>query len=488
MSVNDSRASGLTRRKFIGQASCAAVGSIALVNTLLNLRLMGSAAAQTSGDPYKALVCLFLAGGNDSFNMLVPRDAARYLEYQVVRGGLYNATLDSAGLALPNAGATGGILPLTPLGDLGGRQFGLHPAMGRLRDLFESGRASFVANVGSLVQPGMTRAMHDAGTNVPFGLYSHADQIEQWQTAYPEGRTGIGWGGRAADLLHTMNAANGLSMNIAIGGTNTWQTGNTVFQYGMSPGGVDDLDGYDNDWDHAAWGMSPLRGAAVDSQLAMDYKNLFERTFAQKSRQAIEAYEVFRTATSLPLPADVEFPNTNVGNSFRMAARTIAGRSVLGAQRQTFFIQVGGWDHHDEVIDNQQVMLGQISEAVAAFYDALAGLGLENQVATFTASDFGRTLTSNGRGSDHAWGGNHFVIGGGVRGRRIFGEYPSLAADNPLDTGRGRLIPTTSVDEYFAELALWFGVPRSSLPLVIPNVARFFDPGSSTLPLGLFAG
>jgi len=479
---------GLTRRKFLGQASCAAVGSIALLNTLLNLRLMSSAAAQGTGGAYKGLVCLFLSGGNDSFNMLVPSDADHYLEYQLIRGGLHNATTDSGGLALPNVGASGGLLPISPLGNLGGRQFGLHPAMGRLQGLFESGQAAFVSNVGSLIQPGMTRAMHDTGINVPFGLYSHADQIEQWQTAYPEGRTTIGWAGRAADLLQSMNTANGLSMNISLGGTNLWQTGNSVIQYGLNPGGVSDLDGYDIHWDQAAWGLSPIRGAAVDSQLSMDYQNLLEKTFVNKTRNAIEAYQVFQEATSLPLPENVTFPNTQIGNSFRMVARTIAGRAVLGAQRQTFFVQLGGWDHHDEVIDNQQVMLGQISDAVGAFYDALTAMGLRDQVATFTASDFGRTLTSNGRGSDHAWGGNHFVVGGGVQGRRLFGQYPELYAENPLDTGRGRLIPTTSVDAYFAELALWFGVAKSSLPLVIPNISRFYDTSSSVPPLGFFNG
>ncbi|MEX1119018.1 MAG: DUF1501 domain-containing protein [Terrimicrobiaceae bacterium] len=477
---------GLTRRKFLGQASCAAVGSIALLNTLLNLRLMSSVAAQGTGGSYKALVCLFLSGGNDSFNMLVPSDPDHHVEYELIRGGLHNATTESGGLALPNVGQPGGLLPLSPLGNLGGREFGLHPAMERLQGLFESGRAAFVCNVGSLIQPGMTRAMHDAGIHVPFGLYSHADQIEQWQTAYPEGRTTIGWAGRAADLLQSMNTANGLSMNISLGGTNLWQTGNQVLQYGLNSSGVSDLDGYDVDWDQASWGMSPIRGAAVDSQLGMDYQNLLERTFANKTRNAIEAYQVFQEATSLPLPGNVTFPNTQIGNSFRMVARTIAGRSVLGAQRQTFFVQLGGWDHHDEVIDNQQVMLGQVSEAVGAFYDALTAMGLGDQVATFTASDFGRTLTSNGRGSDHAWGGNHFVVGGGVQGRRLFGQYPDLYAENSLDTGRGRLIPTTSVDAYFAELALWFGVAKSSLPLVIPNITRFYDPTSGADPLGLF--
>jgi uncharacterized protein (DUF1501 family) len=477
---------GMTRRRFLRQTSCAAVGSIALVNTLLNLRLISSASAQGAGGSYKALVCLFLAGGNDSYNMLVPRDATSHAEYQVIRGGLYNASGTSGGLALPNAGAPGGLLPITPLGDLGGKQFGVHPAMPRLQGLFESGNAAFVCNVGSLIQPGMTRAMHDAGVNVPFGLYSHADQIEQWQTAYPEGRTTLGWAGRAADLLQSMNADNGLSMNISLGGTNVWQNGNTAFQYGLNPNGVNSLEGYDVWWDQEEWGQSPIRGAAMDSQLAMEYGNLLEKTFARKSAKAIDAYKIFQQATGIALPFGVAFPNTQLGNSFRMVARTIAGRAVLGAQRQTFFVQLGGWDHHDEVIDSQQAMLGEVSEAVGAFHDAIAAMGLADQVATFTASDFGRTLTSNGQGSDHAWGGNHFVVGGGVLGRHLYGEYPSLEADNPLDTGRGRLIPTTSVDAYFAELALWFGVPKSSLPLVIPNIGRFYDTDSSSSPLGFF--
>ncbi len=474
----------MTRRKFIGQSSCAAVGSIALLNTLLNLRLMGSAAAQGAGDDYRALVCLFLAGGNDSFNMLVPRDAANYNEYLVIRGGAYNSPSSPGGLALPNAGDVGGILPVTTLNAPSGREFGIHPSMSRLRDLYEAGDACFVSNVGSLIQPGMTREMHDAGVNVPFGLYSHADQIEQWQTSYPEGRTTIGWGGRAADLLSSMNADNGLSMNISLGGTNTWQTGNTVFQYGLSPYGVSELNGYEYEWDREEWGMSPIRGAAVDSQLAMDYKNLLEKTYARKSAKAIDAYKIFQTATDPDLPGGVTFPDTYAGSSFRMAAKTIAGRGLLGAQRQTFFIQVGGWDHHDEVIGNQQVMLGEISDAVGAFYDALTVIGLQDRVVTFTASDFARTLTSNGRGSDHAWGGNHFVVGGAVNGRRVFGQFPALYEDNPLDTGRGRIIPTTSVDAYFAELALWFGVAKSSLPLVVPNNGRFYSTGSSAPPVG----
>lgn len=479
------KSQSISRRHFIGQTSCAAVGSIALLNTLLNLRLMNSAAAQ--GAPgYKALVCLFLAGGNDSFNMLVPSDTSHYEDYRIIRGGLYNASASAGGLALPNVGATGGLLPLTPLGNLGGRQYGLHPAMGQLKNLFEGGQAAFVSNIGSLIQPGMTKAMHDAGLNLPFGLYSHSDQIEQWQTAYPEGRSSIGWAGRAADLLQSMNADNGLAMNISLSGTNSWQTGNSALQYGLNSSGVSDLEGYDDTYDRATWGTTPIVGSAVDSQLAMQYQNLLEKTYANKTLKSIEAYKVFQDATATTLPGGAVFPNTPTGRNLQMVARTIAGRTILGAQRQTFFVQLGGWDHHDEVINSQQAMLGQISDAIGAFYTTLNAMNLGNQVTTFTASDFGRTLTSNGKGSDHAWGGNHFVVGGAVNGRRIYGQYPELYQGNILDTGRGRLIPTTSVDAYFAELALWFGVSKSSLPLVIPNIGRFYDTTSAAAPIGFF--
>ena len=170
-----------------------------------------------------------------------------------------------------------------------------------------------------------------------------------------------------------------------------------------------------------------------------------------------------------------------------MVAQTIAARDTLGLCRQTFFVGFGGWDHHDEVVLNQEQMIPVVSRALSEFYSALVELGVENDVTTFTASDFGRTLTSNGRGSDHAWGGNHIIMGGAVRGGDIYGSYPSLYEGNSLDTGRGRLIPTTSVDEYFAELALWFGVPRQDLELVLPNIRRFYDPGSSAPPLGVVA-
>jgi len=464
--MSDSRP--ISRRRFLGQASCAAIGSTALFNTLLNLRMAGTAAGQSigGGNDYRALVCLFLSGGNDSFNMLVPRGNAEYAEYAAIRRDL----------ALPQAN----LLALNPLNAIG-KQLGVHPNMPEVQNLFETGRLSFVSNVGTLVERINKTQYENGSVPVPLGLYSHSDQIQQWQTSVPDRAVGLGWGGRSADLLAALNQNQEISMNISLSGSNVWQAGQQVVEYAITPDGSIGLDGYEGTWNY-----NHVRGAAIDSQLDLEYRNLFEQTFTQKSRSSIDAHYHFMEAINAAPALTTVFPTDSwLGDQLRMIARTIAARSQLGVRRQTFFVSLGGWDHHDEVIANQQVMLAEVSACLGAFNAALVELGAQNDVTLFTASDFGRTLTSNGAGSDHAWGGNHIVMGGGVNGRRIFGQYPDLFEDNALDTGRGRLIPTTSVDEYFADLALWLGVDKTNLPLVLPNIERFYNLSSSTSPLGL---
>jgi uncharacterized protein (DUF1501 family) len=232
----------------------------------------------------------------------------------------------------------------------------------------------------------------------------------------------------------------------------------------------------------------------VDSQLAQQYSNLLQQTFNTRKKEAMDAYNVFANATSANLPNGVTFPSTYLGSRLAMAAKSIQGHAGVGALRQTYFLQWGGWDHHSGVLTNQATMLPQVSAAIGAFYDALVAMGLQNKVTLYTASDFGRTLTSNGQGSDHAWGGNQIVVGGSVIGKRIYGQYPDLAVNpdvgaevNALDTGRGRFIPTTSCDQFFAELALWLGVSATDLPLVLPNIGNFYSTGSSSPPLGFLA-
>lgn len=461
----------ITRRRFIGQASCAAVSSISVLNTLLNLKLAGDIAAANPPAPneYRALVCLFLNGGNDSYNMLVPRGAAEYSEYAAVRQNL--------------ALAQNSLIPINPLNNIG-KQLGVHPAMPELASLFENGHAAFVANVGTLIEPVTKTAYNNSSVSLPLGLFSHSDQQEQWQTSVPQSRAGTGWAGRMADLLQSLNANQTVSMNISLSGSNIFQAGQSVFEYAITPSGAVALSGYNRGWSANDSSAMKARSAAVDSQLAQQYSNLLMQAFANSKKNALDAYGVFAGATSGALPAGATFPSTPLGPELQMIAKTIAGRNGLGVTRQTFFVQLGGWDHHDDVIGNQAAMLPYVSSAVGAFYNALALLGIENQVTLFTASDFGRTLTSNGKGSDHAWAGNHFVVGGGVNGKRIYGTYPSLYQNNPLDVGRGRLIPTTSADEYFAEMALWLGVSKTNLPLVLPNIGNFYSTSNSSPPLG----
>lgn len=459
-----SKSDNISRRRFLGQASCAAVGSSALFSTLLNLRLMGTAAAAVPTTDYRAVVCLFLFGGNDSYNMLVPRGSssgsAEYTEYANIRRDL----------AIPYSS----LLPINPLNP-DGRGFGVHPGMPEIQSLFESGRLAFITNVGTLIRP-MNITDYRNNLYRPLGLYSHADQQQQWHTCLPDKRTNIGWGGRAADLLKSLNTQNSVSMNISLSGVNIFQTGQSVLSYAVDPTGATVLTG-----NTATTGVDGFRNAAIRSQLDLEYKNLFERTFTGNTRTALDANSVFNTATS-SVTLNTPFPSNPVADRLKMIAKIIGGRSALGAKRQTFFVGWGGFDFHDNVIGNMSTMMPQLSQSVKAFDDAMRELGISDKVTLFLASDFGRTLTSNGAGSDHGWGGNVFAVGGAVNGKRIFGTYPSLAAGSSLDCGQGRLLPQISVDAYAAELALWLGVLPGDLPTVLPNVRNFYaGPGS---PIG----
>ncbi|MES2706275.1 MAG: DUF1501 domain-containing protein [Verrucomicrobiota bacterium] len=461
--------SSFSRRQFLGQANCALVSALPVMSTLMNLRMAGSAAA-AEGDPegFKALVCLFLNGGNDSFNMLAPRGAA-YPEYATVRGSI----------ALPDNAARA----INPLNDAG-RPLMVHPSLAGLQELFESEKLAFVANVGTLVEH-VTKAQYNASQQLPLGLFSHSDQTEQWQTSLPDKRSGIGWGGRMADILKEFNVQDKFSMNVSLAGSNVFQAGNTVAEYAIRDTGADGLFGYNSAFStDSGQRLTQIRSAALDSQMALEYQNYFERSFSKSKKDAVAAYDTFTAATNVTLPASVTWPSTPLADQLKMVARTIAGKGGLGMKRMTFFVNYGGWDHHSGLLGLQAPMLQTVNDAVVAFYRTLIALGQQDEVVLYSASDFGRTLTSNSQGSDHAWGGHQFVLGGQVKGKRIYGQYPSLVQDNPLDVGRGRLIPTTSVDEFFAEMALWLGVRKTSLPLVLPNIARFHSPASPVPPMG----
>ena len=456
----------ISRRKFFGQASCAAIGTTTFMSSLMNLNLLNAAASQNGNGDYKALVCILLAGGNDSFNMLVPYGNDEYQEYASIRSGL---AIDQEDL-----------LPLTN-GFNNGKEFALHPSMSQIRDLYDDGNLSFLSNVGTLVEPTTLAEYENGSVALPKGLFSHSDQIQQWQTSLPQSKSTTGWGGRMADVLSSLNTNENVSMNISLSGVNVFQVGNSVFPFSISPSGSIGINGYG-----LPSPFNVVRTNAIDSLLDQHYSNIFEGLYGSTVKNAQLSHEEFAEAIANIPPLTTTFNQANsVSKNLEMVAKTIAARETLGFCRQTFFITFGGWDHHDEVINNQLFMLGVVSEAMQEFYDALTEMNLTNEVTTFTISDFGRTLSSNGNGSDHAWGGNHMIMGGAVNGNQIFGSYPDLYEGNPQDVGRGRLLPTTSADEYFADLALWFGVSPSDLDMILPNIYNFVPSGQSTGPLGL---
>ena len=444
-----------TRRTFIRQAACAALGTTGLLSTIWDLRKLG-AATVTAGD-YKALVCLFLYGGNDANNVLIPNDQNFYNTYAAARGGL--------------AIAKNSLRPLNiTSGD--GRQYGFHPNLLELANLFNQGKLTMVANVGTLVAP-TTRADYINGTAaVPINLFSHEDQAVQWMTSVPDrGDIRTGWGGRAADLVASLNGNSTVSLALSIAGTNTFEVGNTVIPYLISPDGSLGLRGIGTD--------NPNDGIRIQgfkNLLNLPHNKLFEAAYADTMNRSIAENEVLSSALAGVPPLTTQFPNTDLGRQLAMISKLIAARGALGMQRQIFFCAVGGYDTHGDQLPAQSGLLTELSQGMSAFYNATLELGVEQSVTTFTASDFGRTLPTNGGGSDHGWGSHQFVMGGAVSGNRLYGTFPTLAVGGPDDTEDGRWIPSTSVDEFAATIARWFGVTSSSLPTVFPNIGRFAHP------------
>jgi uncharacterized protein (DUF1501 family) len=459
----------IDRRKFLADAGCAALGTTTLFSTLINMKAISAAALDKSpftrseGD-YKALVCILLAGGMDSHNVLIPRGEMEYSEYLTTRSNL----------AIPKSQ----ILHLNHSGQ-GGRSYGLHPAMPELQELFNSGKAAFVANVGTLIEPTTKDQYENDFHPKPVGLFSHSDQIMHWQTGRPGERDSFGWGGRMADLIQSMNSNQNLSMNFSLSGRNQFQSGQQTVDFSIKPNGNVGIDGFDNDNAYHS-----LRNAAINNMLEAEYQDIFEQTYVNTLKSSAEGSTQFQEAINGLQEFNTEFSATRLSEQLRMVAKVIAAREELGFSRQTFFINFGGWDHHDGVLEKQAEKLPQLSAALGEFNAVLEELGVGNQVTTFTISDFGRTLTSNGNGSDHAWGGNAIVMGGGTEGGEIYGEYPSLALGSELMLRRGRIIPTTSSAEYIAELALWFGVSPSDLDDILPDLHNFFDTRSGEMPIG----
>lgn len=449
MSRRPTFTSPASRRAFLQRAGwLTAISGSPLVASLAT---MASSAAAATSD-HKALVCVFLNGGNDQSNTVVPVSNAEYAAYQAARPAV--------------ALAQSSLLSLSPVGHAG-PTLGLHPSLGGLKQLFDAGDCALLANVGTLARP-ITKTQWNNGdpsTDVPLQLFSHADQQGHWQTGTADRRGQTGWLGRAGDILApAFNAGSPVSVCFSIAGNNLMQAGAQTVQYQLTAQGTVRLAGQD--------GFSgSLRAGTVMKRLVTEPRtNLLERTWTATTRRAIESEAAVRAAIDVVNPATA-FPSSGLAQQLKMVARLIGARAALGQRRQIFFVSAGGYDFHDNLLVDQAARLQQLGDALKAFHDATVELGVADNVTTFTASDFGRTLLSNGRGADHGWGAHHFIVGGAVRGNRVYGQWPTVALGGPEDAGQGRLIPTTAVDQYAATLARWFGA--SDLDAIVPNIGRF---------------
>jgi len=458
----------ISRRKFLGQ-SCAAVGYTTLFSSLIGLKAMASSAMNNSfvsdSGGYKALVCIMLGGGNDSFNMLMPKGDTEYNEYATTRSNL--------------AIAQNEILQITP-NTTDGRVFGLHPTMTDMQQLFDNGNLAFLCNVGTLVEPTTKTDLLNGVVQTPLGLFSHSDQQQQWQTGRPHERTNLGWGGRVADLIQSMNSNQNISMNISLQGSNIFQRGNEIIPYTIGPDGSIGIYGYDeqNPFDQ-------LRTQALNSMMDRDYQDIYKNSYINTIKASNDSSVEFQAAIDAVPDFNTQMPvYSNLSGQLRMVAKTIAARETLGFNRQIFYVQLGGWDHHDELLISQANNLATVNQSLNYFNDLMNELNMNDCVTSFSISDFGRTLTSNGNGTDHAWGGNAFMMGGAVNGKELYGTYPTLALGSDVDLQDGVMIPSSATDLYFAELALWFGVPVTDLPLILPNLTNFYDINSGVAPLG----
>ncbi len=452
----------LTRRHFLGSSACSAMSTVGLLNTILSLRHLNAAAADVlaPSDTYKSLVCVFLYGGNDSNNLIVPLESTAYGKYAASRSVI----------ALPKSS----ILPLNALNDTG-LQLGIHGAMTGCRDLFAQKKMAVLANVGTLIAPASLEDFRKQSSAIPPNLFSHNDQQFAWQTcgnAMNASSLQTGWGARAAEAIMEGQSKTSVSMLVSLSGANFFQVGKTMLPFRPGPGGTPVLR-----VGQSSKSSDVSRYTAFRSVLNAEYAHLMEDAFADLSNKSIVEADTINTAlagtSTFPM-----IPTSDLGEQLRTVAKMIQAQSSLGMKRQIFFVATGGFDTHGPQLDAHSGLLSGLSAALKGFQDAIDGLNMGSAVTTFTASDFNRTFDSNGRGSDHGWGGHHLIMGGAVAGQKIYGKFPDpdiATSGNPQDTGRGRWLPTTSVDQYAATLARWFGLSENQIKDVFPNIVNF-DP------------
>ncbi len=451
-----SRLASLKRREFLKHASALSVAGTA-APWALQLAAINEAAAATASGDYKALVCIFLYGGNDYGNTVVPYDAASHAAYATIRQTLATPREQLAATALT---------PSVALPD--GRQMALAPTLSAIKPVFDAGRLAVMLNIGTLMQPTTLAQYKAQSVPLPPKLFSHNDQQSLWQSSKPEGAIS-GWGGRLGDRFLASNG-NATFTCINVSNNAVFMSGGQAVQYQMSSGGAVAINGVTR----SLFG-SQACSEALRTLVTGDRTHWMESELNRVTARSISAQSTVSTALS-SVNLTTPFETSSLSSQLSMVAKLIAARSSLGAARQVFFVSIGGFDLHDLLVDQHPKLLAQVGGAMASFDAALQELGVANNVTTFTASDFGRTLTSNGDGSDHGWGSHHLVMGGAVKGGRFYGTLPSVTVNGPDDVGQGRLLPTTAVDQLAATLALWMGVSASDLPSVLPGIGNFSNP------------
>jgi len=445
----------LARRAFLKRSALLGVAGSA-APWAMNLSLMGDAAAASVPTDYKALVCVFLYGGNDYGNTLIPFDDSHYASYANIRQGLALPQPDLAATALTSP---------TPLPD--GLQYALAPGLAPVKPLFDAGKLAVQLNVGPLVQPTTLAQYNARSVPLPPKLFSHNDQQSTWQSDQPEGAK-TGWGGRVGDLMLSGNGGTVFTC-ISVTGNAVYLSGQSAVQYQLSTNGAVAVSGISRTLFGSATAQAALRTLITPTRA-----HLFEDEYTRITRRSIDAEAQVSAALSTLPALRTPFDSSNsLASQLKMVARMIDARSVLGPTRQVFMVSLSGFDLHSGLVDAHPQLMAKVADALKSFYDATVELGVADKVTTFTASDFGRTLSSNGNGSDHGWGSHHLVVGGAVAGGRFYGTAPAVAVNGPDDVGQGRLLPSTSVDQYGATLASWFGVSDSNLPLVVPNIGQF---------------
>jgi uncharacterized protein (DUF1501 family) len=449
-----------SRRKFL-RISCRSLGTLGAASLMSRFSQVNALAQSSCPSDYKALVCIFLFGGNDGNNTVVPistpsNPANSYSNYAQIRGGL----------ALPAA-------DLNVIGNSKGDQYGLHPSLTELASLYNNKNVAVMVNVGTLVTP-LTQAQYkNQLAAIPSNLFSHLDQQTEWQTSLAQGSGATGWGGRVADAVQSCNTS-GFPTIVSVGGNNLFNTGAETNPATVTPGQALGLQGFN------ASAASVAKLSALQSLLTFDNGVSLVQASNAIASSGLNQATVLNQALAGGSALTTVFPNTPLGTQLAQVAKIINVRGALGMRRQIFFAYLGGFDTHDLELVDQGDGLAQVSQAMKAFYEATVEMGTADQVVTFTESDFGRTLQPSGGatlGTDHAWGSHHFVMGGAVKGGDIYGIFPTQELSGPDDANnRGVWIPTTSLDQYGGSLATWFGVNSSQLATVFPNLVNFTSP------------